>query len=181
MADLRFKRGVAANLPEKTGAVDGTFYLTTDTERLYVGVGTNLVELNKSIRTVASQSALPTSGVEIGDFYYIKDQNIIAVCTATGTSASSIKWTQVNPDTALSASTSNTSVKLSDKTATVSNSVTDTAGNSSSGSFKITASGNLTMTVSGTEITLSVPDGAKYDLAAAASSTTNAADITLTN
>jgi hypothetical protein len=90
----------------------------------------------------------------------------------------------VNPDTdtKLNTTTSNTSVKLNNKVATVTNKVEDAqATTSSSGSFSIEASGNLTMTVSGTKITLSVPDGAKYDLAAAASSTSNAAAITLTN
>jgi hypothetical protein len=181
MADLMFKRGLASKLPAKTSATDGTFYLTTDTERLYVGVGSNLVELNKSIRTVSTQSSLPTSGVEIGDFYYITDKNIIAVCTATGSLASDIKWTQVNPDTSLSKSTANTSVSLSESTATVTNKITDTNGNVSTGSFQIEASGNLTMTVDGTKIKLEVPDGAKYDLTAEDSTTSNAVGIALTN
>jgi hypothetical protein len=36
MANVAFKRGLSANLPIGN-AVDGVFYLTTDTNRLYVG------------------------------------------------------------------------------------------------------------------------------------------------
>lgn len=35
MANILFKRGLQNNLP--TTATDGVFYLTTDTNRLYVG------------------------------------------------------------------------------------------------------------------------------------------------
>ena len=35
MANVMFKRGLSANLPEV--AQDGVFYLSTDTNRLYVG------------------------------------------------------------------------------------------------------------------------------------------------
>jgi len=46
MANVLFKRGAQANLPSSTSAVDGVFYLTTDTNRLYVGQGNNLKLLN---------------------------------------------------------------------------------------------------------------------------------------
>ena len=39
MANIMFKRGLQANLPQT--AVDGSFYLTEDTQRLYVGIGEN--------------------------------------------------------------------------------------------------------------------------------------------
>ena len=50
MANIMFKRGLQANLPQT--AVDGSFYLTEDTQRLYVGIGENNapVELNRTIR-----------------------------------------------------------------------------------------------------------------------------------
>ena len=47
MANIAFKRGLAANSP--SSAADGVFYLTTDSHRLYVGQGTSLVELNRYI------------------------------------------------------------------------------------------------------------------------------------
>lgn len=116
MPNVMFKRGLQANLPANGSALDGSFYLTTDTNRLYVGNGTDLVELNKSITVVNSAADLPTSGVEVGQFYYIKGStgtpgrdengnsrtrvgNILAVVTAVDANGENPTWVQVNPDT----------------------------------------------------------------------------------
>lgn len=106
MANVLFKRGNHANLPAKNAATDGVFYLTEDTHRLYVGQGTELVELNKSIEVVDTINDLPTTGVEVGQFYYVKgpnagadnthNGNILAVVVET---SPSVRWVQVNPDT----------------------------------------------------------------------------------
>lgn len=107
MANVLFKRGLQANLP-KSNIIDGAFYLTTDTNRLYVGNNTELVELNKSITVVQSVSDLPKTGVEVGQFYYIAGENkhagasddngnILAVVTSIVNG--NPQWTQVNPDT----------------------------------------------------------------------------------
>lgn len=118
MVNVLFKRGLHANLPAANAATDGVFYLTTDTNRLYVGQGTKLVELNKSITLVDNLSDLPTSTsdeskaikgsqVQVGQFYYVKaissdsqtvhNGNILAVCSAI--TDGTITWTQINPDT----------------------------------------------------------------------------------
>ena len=55
MANILFKRGKHSALP--TTAVDGAFYLTTDSHRLYAGIGDELVDLNKYIRTAARDRA----------------------------------------------------------------------------------------------------------------------------
>ena len=116
MPNVMFKRGLQANLPANGSALDGSFYLTTDTNRLYVGNGTNLVELNKSITVVNTANDLPTSGVEVGQFYYIKGSsgtpgtdengnprtrvgNILAVVTSVDAGGTNPTWVQVNPDT----------------------------------------------------------------------------------
>ena len=107
MANVLFKRGLQANLP-KSNIIDGAFYLTTDTNRLYVGNKTELVELNKSITVVESVDQLPKTGVEVGQFYYIAgtnkhagasddNGNILAVVTSIVNG--NPQWTQVNPDT----------------------------------------------------------------------------------
>lgn len=107
MANVLFKRGLQASLP-KSNIIDGAFYLTTDTNRLYIGNNTELVELNKSITVVQSVSDLPKTGVEVGQFYYIAGENkhagasddngnILAVVTSIVNGVP--KWTQVNPDT----------------------------------------------------------------------------------
>ena len=55
MANVSFYRGPQANLNNLTSYVDGRFYLTTDTDRLYVAQSASeLVELNKSIHVVNS-------------------------------------------------------------------------------------------------------------------------------
>lgn len=119
MVNVIFKRGEHNNLPAANAAQDGVFYLTTDTNRLYVGQGTKLVELNQSITLVDNLSDLPTSTadnskavkgsqVQVGQFYYVKaiaagssqtthNGNILAVCSAIN--GTTITWTQINPDT----------------------------------------------------------------------------------
>lgn len=97
MANIAFKRGLAANLP--SNAADGVFYLTTDSHRLYVGQGTSLVELNRYILEVADTSALPTAPHE-GDFVWVKSGNMLLVCTDPANTTSLSRWTQINsPDT----------------------------------------------------------------------------------
>ena len=105
MANVMFKRGPEANLP--TTAVDGVFYLTEDTGRLYVGQGTTLVELNKSITTITGiepasgggyNVVTPTSGiraVKSGEFYYHADGNVLMIGQDNG------KLLQINHDTYL--------------------------------------------------------------------------------
>lgn len=90
MANIAFKRGLHAALP--TTAVDGCFYLTTDTNRLYVGQGTSMVELNKSITEVAQVEDLPKTGVTDGQFYYATKENVLCIYKNS-------KWVQINPDT----------------------------------------------------------------------------------
>ena len=110
MANVLFKRGLHSALPTGNNIVDGAFYLTKDTGRLFVGQDDNgtkkLVELNKSITTVDTINDLPTTGVEVGQFYYVKgpnagadnthNGNILAVVVET---SPSVRWVQVNPDT----------------------------------------------------------------------------------
>ena len=97
MANIAFKRGLAANLP--SSAADGVFYLTTDSHRLYVGQGTSLVELNRYILEVNDTSALPTAPHE-GDFVWVKSGNMLLVCTDPVNTTSIKRWTQINsPDT----------------------------------------------------------------------------------
>ena len=116
---VMFKRGSQASLNTLIKGsgdrfVEGSFYLTNDTNRLYVAQSaTNLVELNKSITVVPSISDLPTTGVEVGQFYYIAgtnihqdtstnggaNGNILAVVTSCDADGTNPHWTQVNPDT----------------------------------------------------------------------------------
>ena len=94
MANVLFKRGLSTNLPLETfQAQDGVFYLTTDTNRLYVGNGTKLAEINRYVKTVANQNALNSMSPQTGDFVYIIEGNILAVYLQTTEGNS---WIQVN-------------------------------------------------------------------------------------
>ena len=141
MANVMFKRGLHSALP-KTGIVDGAFYLTTDTNRLYVGQGSALVELNKSITTVTTKDQLPTAGVAEGQFYYVTTGNILC-WYGTGydseTGGNVTKWWQINWDTTLKNSDAATSVGYAagTKTASITTEFEDTLGNTVKGTFSI--------------------------------------------
>ena len=122
MPNVMFKRGTQSALDAlaSSSIVDGSFYLTTDTNRLYIGKndnGTNkLEELNQSITVVNNFTDLPQSTsddtrtikgsrVAVGQFYYINSGaetttgNVLAVCSSINKDTNKINWTQVNPDT----------------------------------------------------------------------------------
>lgn len=95
MSNVRFLRGSQANLDKLTSFIEGAFYLTSDTDRLYFAhSASNLAYLNKYIYTVDSRDKLPKdlSKVNVGDFYYINTENIL--CTKA--KADDTQWTQIN-------------------------------------------------------------------------------------
>ena len=73
---------------------NGTFYLTSDTHRLYIGTSDGSVQpVNEGVTTVKNLAAL--QGLQkpnAGEFYYLTDENIL--CVYNGTS-----WVQINSDT----------------------------------------------------------------------------------
>lgn len=162
MANVFFKRGLQANLPA-TGS-NGAFYLTTDTNRLYVCNSDNgpLVELNQSINTVAKMSDLPTGTSEKakGQYYYITELNALAYFDGTD-------WVQINPDTKLLNKEQDTTVTVAGNTATVQHVVEDTLDakkggpNQSIGTFNVVGGTNITISKDGDQ-------GIKIDAAAAA-------------
>ena len=119
--NVKFLQGTQANLellmPSSTDAtkrgtaIEGAFYLTTDTHRLYIGrkVTTgddaNLVfpvQVSAGITTVADAGALQqisTVGAEEGDFYYIENTNVLAVLRIDNNGTK--QWVQVNPPTGI--------------------------------------------------------------------------------
>lgn len=181
MANIMFKRGLQANLPQT--AVDGSFYLTEDTQRLYVGIGNNNapIELNRTIRSVESLEALndlkgpvgsnANDGVAVGDFYYVAAHansvsgNILAYCSAVDATGKPT-WVQINPDTNTKLATSTSAVT---KTAVgsgvnsgvkVATSVQDTEGRTASGDFQVVGSENITVALTADgKIKISTPDG----------------------
>ena len=99
MANVKFLKGTQSNFNGLTQFTDGAFYLTTDTDRLYFAQSsTECVPLNQFIRTVTWEqfNALTTTQVAKGDYYYVPEKNILAVCSNNN---ATLTWTQLNPDT----------------------------------------------------------------------------------
>jgi hypothetical protein len=72
MSNVKFLRGPQGNLDKLTTFIEGAFYVTTDTDRMYFAQSANdLVYLNKHIINVDSISNLPDiNTVNDYDFYY---------------------------------------------------------------------------------------------------------------
>lgn len=93
MANVSFKRGLSTAL-SNVAVEDGVFYLTTDTNRLYVGQGSNLAELNQSVTTYATWKDMEDNAPkQKGQFYYAIQENVLA-CYLPELN----KWQQINPD-----------------------------------------------------------------------------------
>ena len=60
--NVLFKRGLQSALPSTV--IDGAFYLTTDTHRLYVGQGTTPVLLNQTVQFVNSIAELTAKSAD---------------------------------------------------------------------------------------------------------------------
>lgn len=179
MAKVFFKRGhqsvldtlitqVANETPGKS-FVEGSFYLTDDTNRLYFAQSsTNLVDLNQYIHFVQYRNQLPTSAsatLKEGDIYYVSDvtENILCIYHNNG-------WVQINPDTTLTTSNSIISVDedTSTNSATVAASISDTKSHTASGSFDIVGGSNVHISASGNTITISADNdttNTTYDIA----------------
>ena len=80
------------------GAVEGAFYLTKDTHRLYVGRKSNNnsivpVAVNEGVIVVDKLESLPEkSTINAGEFYYISEKNILCIYNGQ-------EFVQINPDT----------------------------------------------------------------------------------
>lgn len=96
-SNVRFLLGTQEKLNTmltgKSG-VNGTFYLTSDTHRLYVGTSDGSVQpVNEGVTTIKNLAALQALlKPNAGEFYYLTDENIL--CVYNGTS-----WVQINSDT----------------------------------------------------------------------------------
>lgn len=142
MANVLFKRGLQSNLPASTSATDGVFYLTTDTNRLYVGQGNNLKLLNQTVQIVDNINNLPvftgtTATAHTNDFYYCTDPNVLAVWDGT-------QWKQINKnsDTTLASTTFAAAVTDTDLV-TITNTIWDSENDDYSGHFDVQGIGGV--------------------------------------
>lgn len=171
MAQVMFKKGLSTALP-KTGLVEGAFYLTTDTDKLYIcNDGNKLSLLNQVVHNVANIDALPAiADAAVGEFYYCVSENVLA----TKKAASDTSWTQINADTDTKVSDVTTTTAVASDIATITTTVKSTtkAGGSAgekTGSFKIKGAGDNTITreADGTIVITGKNDNATYTLGTA--------------
>ena len=171
MAQVMFKKGLSTALP-KTGLVEGAFYLTTDTDKLYIcNDGNKLSLLNQVVHSVADINALPAiADAAVGEFYYCLKENVLA----TKKAESDTSWTQINADTDTKVSEVTATTDVSSDIATVTTTVKSTtkAGGSAgekAGSFHIKGAGDNTITreADGTIVITGKNDNATYTLGTA--------------
>lgn len=143
---VMFKVGLQSSIDtmitSKTGYNVGTFYLTSDSDRLYVGQASGLQLLNKSVKVVANEAGLSKSAHK-DDFAYITDVNVLAVYDGD-------KWVQINPDTNTIITAVTKLVKAATNGATISTTVS-------------TKTGDNDANITGTDITITGAAGAKVE------------------
>ena len=93
---VKFKLGTQASLNalknSQKGWEVGTFYLTSDSSRLYIGQADELALLNKSVEIYKNLNALKAKGKSFeGDIAYCADENVLAYYNGD-------TWNQINPD-----------------------------------------------------------------------------------
>lgn len=170
-SNVRFLLGTQADLEGyitgKKSATNGTFYLTKDTHRLYIGDSEHkAVPVNEGVITVASVENLPVynsttgAGPHPGEFYYATAENVLCVYASiqdTASGATKTGWVQINSntDTYIIAQTSRLSaVKGTTDTFKVTNDSTQNNGAHITSEFNIQALEGVTASIDTTTNTL---------------------------
>lgn len=176
MANVKFLKGTQEKFNGLTRFTDGAFYLTTDTDRLYFAQSeTECVPLNQFIRTVTWEqfNALTTTQVAKGDYYYVPEKNILAVCKDNN---ATLTWTQLNPDTNDNTSFDeiNFGSSVADNTVTITETLTevnkisgDKTGNTLVGNLKLKGTNGIALTTENTAKSTTITvEGDTYSLSA---------------
>lgn len=156
---LFFKYGTQAKYKELQVKDAGTFYVTSDTHRLYLGSDL----LSQAVLVVATTNELPGgtngTGIDPGQIAYVINGNILCIKRpATGDLAEG--WTQLNPNTDTTiASITHTIANIADgNAATLKTSLTDSKGNSietaNPVSIKGDAASGILVSANGSAITI---------------------------
>lgn len=179
-----FLSGFQNTLNQKVAAGEikvGAFYLTEDTNRLYIGKEAGKLDLlNSSVRFVSQSefNSLGTSwkleadkgATHLNELVYITDLNILAVWSEK--TAGTYDWVQVNPDTDTKITGVTTEVSAASNVATVQNAVSYKDGSTGAedsfvDSFKIAGNGKTIKVESTNAETISIT-GDTYTLSSAA-------------
>lgn len=167
MANVGFKLGTQAKVDALlktpgTSVIEGSFYLTSDTHRLYIGqkatasdTNAQLFPVNEGVITVATTGDLPNvseadKSVYAGRFYYVTNGNIL--CVYNGKS-----WVQINPDT----DTYVNSHSYSIEGGTIKDKIGLSNGGNVDATFTVKGANGIQITGTGTTLTIT---GDKYSL-----------------
>lgn len=209
MANVLFKHGLQANLDtirSNLTAVEGTFYLTTDTHRLHVGRITDrkrangaaqdathcdAVPVNQGVNFVADINGLPTVTAAtatqyVGQFYYVSNKNILCVYSNSAVTSDTNHggWVQINPntDTHVDGISFTVTTDATTNTATITTSISNVnaegdAEDSISQSYSITGAGSVSVSGTGSALTIT---GDQYEIKTAADANkTNEVEVQL--
>ena len=173
MANVGFKLGTQAKVDALlktpgTSVVEGSFYLTSDTHRLYIGqkataddTNAQLFAVNEGVITVDTIEDLPKvsaadSSVYAGRFYYVTNGNIL--CVYNGKS-----WVQINTNTDTVISSHSYSVDGG----TITDKIRLSNGKDANAAFTVTGANGVQITGTGTTLTIT---GDKYSLSSTVAS-----------
>ena len=200
MANVLFKQGLQSSLDQiraNLTATEGTFYLTTDSHRLYIGringngqtaTACDAVPVNEGVTYVSNLNELPTittaadKRLYAGQFYYVSGSNILCVYSGS-TEGTNGGWVQINPNTDTKVDGFEYTVTVSNNVATIKGSVKVTTpqgvtgGNHYDDTHTITGAGSVHISANGTDgLTIT---GDQYSLSSSVNSGT--ATITLSD
>lgn len=176
---VKFKLGTQASLntlkDSQKGWEVGTFYLTSDSSRLYIGQADELALLNKSVEIYDDLSKLKakTTVSTKGDIAYCVTENVLAYYNGT-------TWAQINPDDDTILTTLTQVVSLVDKGVKITTGGTNSDAGKTITTADVTITGakgaqvamanNKALTITGDTYTLNVQEDAN---------TTNDIDLVL--
>ena len=152
-SQVQFLLGTQADLePYIKGtskAINGTFYLTNDSHRLYVGNKEGkVVPVNEGVTTVDNLTLLQSTYATAhpGEFFYVTDGNILCVCA--GEQGGQKKFVQINNNTDSYVETAETTIAASGSVATISQVLTRNDSIAVNDSFKIATAEGIKVSVS---------------------------------
>lgn len=167
MANVGFKLGTQAKVDALlktpgTSVVEGSFYLTSDTHRLYIGqkatasdTNAQLFPVNEGVITVTNVSDLPNvsesdKSVYAGRFYYVTNGNILCVYSGQ-------EWVQINTNTDTYVNSHSYSVEGG----TIKDKIGLSNGGNVDATFTVEGANGIQITGTGTTLTIT---GDKYSL-----------------
>jgi hypothetical protein len=155
---IKFKYGSQARLDDiikgtvGSGGESGTFYLTEDTHRLYVGLDDkSIVPVNEGIVTYATLPDPVANKNLAGQFAYIEGSGVLAVHNGK-------QWVHLNPDTDTTYTLSGFTSKSETNLVTLTSTLTGTDSITSAASFKVKGSGGVIVSATGDTITVDGPN-----------------------